>query len=324
LTFQNFGLVPSQPGGIYISGSGHTIRWNKFLNFNQCVISGAGLQDSLIDSNTIDGVAPGNPPGVTTSAFSAIELWLGSSGNTISHNLLQNCEGGGIDFNTGASDPSISDNIIDRNKLINVCTSVVDNGAIYMMDRTNGGTGNEITNNVICNYGDGTLSDQTKGIYLDDGMSGVQVSGNLVYGTPGEWAIQYHGGENNTVTGNIFALKSSQQLALYQTSSQGNTAMGGNTFEGNIVYYDSGAPSPIWDRSGSPTNNPTVSGNLYYAASGSVPNTGSIVDASPTTANPQFTNVAGGNFYMPLSAPAYSAISWQTLKSDQGPLPYVA
>lgn len=318
LTFQNLGIAPNVNGGVNLSGdSGDTIRWNTFLNSDQEVISSAGLQSSLIDSNTFNGVGPGNPPGVLTFEYSAIDLWYGSSGNTISHNLIENAQGGGIEFNDGATDPAINNNVIDSNKLVNVDMSVYDSGAIYMMDRTHSSTGNKITNNVVDGYGNGSMTDLTKGIYLDDGMSNVQVTGNLIYGTAGEWGIQFHGGSNDVVQNNIFALQPGEELGLYQSVANG-TSMTGNDFQNNIVYYQGQPPSSLWEIDGSPSNPLVDSNNLYWSTSGSVPTNS---DSHPFTADPQFVSPGGGNFMLASSSPAYSDIGWQTLATNQGPLP---
>jgi len=317
LTFQNMGLSPQGSGGFYLSGSGETIRWNTFLNSQHEVIYGAALHNSLIDSNTIDGVT-----GANSGAFDAMQFWFGSSGNTISHNLIQNVDGGGIDFDNGATDPQINNNVIDSNKLVNVNRNTVDSGAIYIMDRTHSSTGNKITNNVIDGYGSGSMSDQTKGIYLDDGTSNVQITGNLLYGTAGEWGMQFHGGSNDVVQNNVFALQSGEKLALYQSVS-GGTSMTGNDFQNNIVYYQGQPPDPLWQVSGSGITMPRDTTNLYYAANGAqVPNDGSITDSNPFRADPQFTNPGGGDFSLSASSPAYSDIGWQTLPTNQGPVPF--
>jgi hypothetical protein len=320
-TIRNLGLVPNNISGVLINGTkGIAFRWNTFLNSKQCVISGMNVQNAVIDSNTIDGVTLGSA--TTTLGYSGIQLYYGSSGNQITHNLVQNCDGGGLDLDTGAFDPPLNNNTIDRNKLVNVLRVATDNGALYIMDRTHSGTGNKITNNTVNGYGSGSIADQTKAIYLDDGASNVQVVGNVIYGTPGQWAVQYHGGQNNYFHGNVFALKPGQQLALYQSSSPG-TSMTGNQFTGNIVYYDGGAPNPIWRVGGTGITMPSVSTNLYYAADGSsVPNSGSAVDSKPFFGNPQFASANGGNFSMPSGSPAYANIGWQTLPTDQGPVAY--
>ena len=322
LTFQNLGVGP-HGGGIYLNGSGENVRWNTFLNADEMAISGASLKNSLIDSNTIDGQSPGNIN--AGSAYSAMEFWYGSSGNTISHNLIENAQGGGIAFSDGPSDPGSSNNIVDSNKLVNVDTSTFDNGAIYFMDRSHKATGNQITNNVIYGNGNGQNNDETKGIYLDD-MSNVLIRGNVLWGNAGEYGIQFHGGDHNTVQHNIFDLSSGETLALYQDDPNwGEYGMAANDFQGNIVYYQSTSPNPQWQWSqgGSSMAPPTDTTNLYYSATGApIPNGGEIVDSNPYYANPQFQSAGTGNFTIPSNSAAYSDIGWNTLPTNQGPLPY--
>lgn len=327
LVIQNLGQGP-YGAGMYLRGSGHTVQWNKFLNCTISCLSGSGLTNTLIDSNTIDGQSPGNPAGSTANAYSAIELWYGSSNNRITHNLITNTQGGGIAFSAGPSDPPNNNNIVDRNILRNVNTNVVDMGAIYMMDRTLTAVGNQITNNIIDGNGGyttntTTLTDnQTKAIYLDDGMSNVLVRGNLCRGC-GVYAVQYHGGDHNTVTNNIFDLSAGgSELGFYQTTSF-TRGMAGNTFTKNIIYSSGKFHNPLWNTCcvGSATL-PTANTNLYFSATGaSIPNSG-IVDTNPVYANPQFTNPAGGDYSMPATSPAYSLFQFQPLPTDQGPLPY--
>src|SRR5262249_46453894 len=159
---------------------GYIVRWNKFLNCTISCLSGSTLSNAIIDGNTMDGQSPGNAPGKTDNAYSAIELWYGSSNNRITHNLITNAQGGGVAFNGGLGDPPNNNNIVDRNILRNVNTNVVDSGAIYMMDRSHTALGNQITNNIIDgNGGTNFLTNQTKAIYLDDLMSNTLVSGNI-------------------------------------------------------------------------------------------------------------------------------------------------
>jgi hypothetical protein len=324
LVIQNLGLGP-YGAGMYLHGSGHTVRWNKFLNCVISCISGSSVTNTVIDSNTMDGQSPGNPAGNTGTAYSAIEFWYNSSNNRITHNLIQNAEGGGISFVAGTTDPPNSNNIVDRNILRNVNTNVVDSGAIYMMDRSHSAIGNQITNNIIDgNGGVNFLTNWTKAVYLDDLMSNVLVRGNVCRRC-GEYGVQIQAGDHNNVTNNIFDLSSGDWLGFYQdsTAAPGVYGMTGNAFKNNIVYFSSTAPNPLWDIgivSGDAL--PTDTTNLYYSASGaSISNSGKIVDTNPVYANPQFTNVPAGDYSMPATSPAYLLIQFQPLPTDQGPLP---
>jgi hypothetical protein len=320
LTFQNLGVGPNG-GGMYLSGSGETIQGNTFLNSLDSAISGASLTNSLISNNTVNGQSPGNFDG-TSNEYAAMLFWYGSSGDQITHNLIENAQGGGIQFSAGPTDPANNNDIIDSNKLINVDTSTFDNGAIYLDDRTHTATGDQITNNVIDGNGNGQNNDETKGIYLDDLTSNVLVSGNLLYGNVGEYGIQFHGGNKNTIQNNVFDLSSGETLGLYQDDpTWGQYGMTSNDFKSNIVYYTGAAPSPQWEWAQSDTSMAALAdtGNLYYSASGAaISNSGPIVDSRPYYANPQFQSASTGNFSMPSTSPAYTDLGWKTLATNQG------
>src|SRR5262249_51007515 len=154
--------------------------------------------------------------------------------------------------------------------LRNVNTNVFDNGAIYMMDRTHQAVGNQITNNIIDgNGGANFLGNWTKAIYLDDLMSNVLVSGNICRKC-GEYGVQYHGGDHNTVVNNIFDLSGGALLGFYQSATTwGDFGMAGNVFESNIVYFADSTPNSLWDFGISPNDtNLNDTNNLYYSATG--------------------------------------------------------
>jgi hypothetical protein len=202
----------------------------------------------------------------------------------------------------------------------------VDTGAIYMADRSHSALGNQITNNLISgNGGTNYLTNWTKAIYLDDLMSNVLVSGNICNNC-GEFAWQIHAGDHNTITNNIFDLSSSGTLAgLYQNNPMyADFGMTGNVVQRNIIYFSGSAPPSLYQVNiGSGDALPNDSGNLYYSGTGStIPNGKTIVDVSPFYGNPQFANPSAANYSMPLSSPAYTGINFQTLPTDQGPLPY--
>lgn len=324
LVFQNLGPGPTAPG-LYLGRSGHTFQGNRFLNCHIFCISGSNVDNTVIDNNIFDGQSPGNPEGSTANFYAMITLWFGSSGNQITHNLFQNAQGGAVAFSAGPSDPPNNNNVIDRNIARNTCTNVVDAGALYVMDRTLTAVGNQITNNIIDGNGGYTTStttfmdNQTKAIYIDDGMSNTLVSGNLCRGC-GDYAIQYHGGDHNTVRNNIFDLSNGgPEIGFYQSASVTN-GMGSNTFTNNIIYSSGNFHNPLWNTCCmSGMTRPTDNTNLYYSATGaSIPNSG-IVDTNPVYANPQFTNPSAGDYSMPANSPAYSLIQFQPLPTDQGP-----
>jgi len=324
LTLQHLTRGP-QGAGLALSGSNYTVRWNTFLNcFMEC-ISGGDVQHALIDSNTLNGQSPGNPSGSTGIFYPAILFWSGSSNNTISHNLIENTQGGGIQFSTGPTDAAASNNVIDRNLLKNVDTNVVDSGAIDIYDAAHNGTGNQITNNLI--FGNNTnFAAITKGIYLDNLTSNVKVSGNIC-NKCGTWAVFLHCGDHNTITNNIFdvsTLATGSIAAMIGvqdgagcTSSNG---MAGNSFSNNIVYTSGNFPALWWVSNQGGDSLPTDNTNDYFSATGAAMSKTAVVDTSPHNINPGFTNPSANDYSMSPSSQVHSLISFPSRPTMAGPM----
>jgi hypothetical protein len=329
LTFQNLGPGVNVNGGsgMVLAAISLTIRWNTFLNCNEDCISGGTLY-SVIDSNTFNGQSPGNPPGQQyIGTYAAIQLYSSPTNNQITHNLIENTQGGGIALAGDFNRPMVN-NIIDRNILINVNTNVVDMGAIYVIDTPHTGVGNRITNNIIDGYG-GTAyrSNVTKAIYLDNHASNMLVQGNICRGS-GTFAIEIHGGDHLLFINNIFDFSTDVNQwdgtqIVYQDNNPSQYGMSANAFGENLFYFSAGpvpssSPGLWWIDIPVNAAPPIVANNLYYSVSGAtVPTT---PDENPLIANPEFTNPSAGDYSMPSNSPAYSAINWTTLPTDQGPL----
>ena len=317
MTFEGITFANLSAGGIYFNGGNHfRFQFNTFLNCNRNCLSGGAVTNSTFYANTIDGQFTPDASGAQ-----AFYLSYGSSNNHIANNLVENCQGGGIAFAAGPSDPPNNSNVIDRNTLINVNSSFTDMGAIYIYDASHSAVGNQITNNVINGNGMGSSSKEIKAIYLDDLVSHVLVSGNICIRC-GQYGFQIHGGDHNTITNNIFDLSSGAQLGFYQVSPIADPGMAGNIIRKNIVYFSGSAPPSLYTVYKNPADAlPIATGNMYYSATGaSIPNGATIVDASPVYSNPQFADVAAGNYSMPGSSPAFSAIGFTALPINQGPL----
>jgi hypothetical protein len=324
-TFEGFTIqhMGSSPDGqaLHWSGSGPvTFRWNTFLS---CLATcfGGQLSNATFDSNTINGAGNGGFHG-------AVTFWYGATNNKVTHNLVQNSKEEGISFSNGPSDPSINNNIIDRNIVTNACdgfssSSAVDCGGIYMFGANHANSGNQITNNIISVIGGANWTTTAgKAIYLDDEMSNIVVTGNICWRC-GEWAFQIHGGDHVTMENNIFDLSSAgTQLALYQKSAAyPDYGMAANLLEHNIIYSATSFPSSLYQVGISGTDAlPTDTSNLYFSAnSSSIPNT-NIVDVNRILANPQFTNPSVGDYSMPSNSPAFTSAGFQPLPTDQGPV----
>ena len=130
-------------------------------------------------------------------------------------------------------------------------------------------------------------------------------------------------GDHNVFTNNIFDISGATQLGVYQDAGTPNYGMAANSFSCNIVYSHATPPSSLWDEYATETVAlPTVSGNLYWGASGALPNTGSIVDSSPTVADPGFVDPAAANYGFTAGIPSAFTCGFQPIDVSQvGPLP---
>ncbi len=275
-----------------------TIRFLTIQNFYEGGLSVSGASNAWIDSNTIQNITVNT---ALNSGFNqaAIQTSNGGTNNRFTQNLVLTTQGDGINITTNSSN-NISGTTISGNVVSGTCAAVADCGAIHFNDRAgtvgNQSTGISITGNIVINPGPNTAGGE--GIYADDFGSNAAITGNIVYGT-GHYAYQVHGGLNLVVSNNIFDLTGMGNLGLYQGETSGGYTgpMTGNTFACNIVYstHPPTLDATLWHTS-SPAALPSVANNLYYDTTGSLPNTGTIVDASPTVANPGFVNAAANSY----------------------------
>jgi len=297
-----------------VSGSSITLRWLTLQNFASIGILGEGGSQLLIDSNTIQNI-------LCTGFNQGGVVILGSAADvTISHNLVKKSNYSGIMAANSAGDTR-SNLHIESNAIYDVCLTVADCGGLYADDRNHSATGTLITHNIVGNYG--PVANQTKAIYLDDEESNVTVENNIVYGT-GQWALQVHGGDHDVFQNNVFDISAAAQLGLYQYDgpTASNYGMAGNVFSCNIVYSSSAPPSSLWTYSVvSADVPPAVSKNLYWDAKGAFSNSGSIVDSSPTVANPGFVDPATSNYAFASAPPSFCAAFVPIDTSGVGPLP---
>ena len=132
-------------------------------------------------------------------------------GSRISHNLIEYGASAGVVIGG-------NEHILEKNEISHVCDQTADCGAIYdgrnWTDR-----GNVIRyNNLHDIYGYGLLQANAAentvsyaqagavGVYLDDGMSGFNIYGNI-FNNAGTMAIQLGGGRDNFIQNNVFFSK---------------------------------------------------------------------------------------------------------------------
>jgi hypothetical protein len=301
ITINGLQLEHASNSGITVQGPNHNGGFNT---------TNDTIENTVVhDISNIDGAAIG--------------AW-GATNVKIYNNLIYNVTSKAIAAEATQSGDVYSGTDIEHNVILNANSTNQDNGAIYLQD-LNGGASTNITikDNFIRDYGSaGAFS---KGIYLDDGASNTTITGNIIAGA-GQFAVQYHGGDNNVVSGNIIDLGSSgnQFAAIYQTSpSETINNMAGNTFTDNIIINSGSSVQPAWyDLSGG-ADKPTVADNVYFNVSGGPTSTsgGSIGDSNPVFENPE---LSGWTYSIATGSPVFNGpVNFSGIIGGWGPPGYV-
>ncbi len=241
----------------------------------------------------------------------AIEL-ENTGNNTISHNQIQNVPRFGIaDFQSNGSIKTGA-NIIEYNTILNSGQATNDTGAIYAYSGSDlSALGDTIAYNTINNAGGlGTTGSGfnagqywSAGIYMDEGVNGAQIYGNVINGTT-FGGVFLHGGSNNSVWENIITgtnalpgINGGVGVSLVAVNGQ---PMTGNTIHNNIIELPASG-NTIWLNAGTAAPSSTFQ-NIYYNASGTPPLMGTMTfgqylasigdQGSTVTSNPGFENTA--------------------------------
>ena len=340
LTFTNASADP-QGAALTLNGAnGNTITGNTFTNNSEAVLL-EGASSNTVASNTM-----------LNSATSAVELKDGSNldtltnnvingvggtnvsgaafyghgiaNDTFSNNLIQNTAGAGIAIEDFGFGNTLNSGItITENKLINTSTSTTstDDGAIYILGRSDADLHSTISANFISGVGNVNPNAHVEGIYLDDNTSGVAVTGNIVRGVQSD-DVELHGGYNDTFTNNIFDLGSSTRtVALIQQPESDHPAtvqagLTDDSFSNNIIVSQQANPYYVYVYFDPEAVNVPVSNNLYYDAAipagglpdnygvyfypntpaGGLPMVPPISDSTPSVGNPKFSSPATGDY----------------------------
>lgn len=116
-------------------------------------------------------------------------------GHTISNNEIHDTGYVGLRFRG-------PNHMIELNEFTRVLTDIADYGAIYgglsLVDRST------IRHNFIHNVRSSVTFDRANGIYLDEGLSGITVYGNIVEDVPNGIGVFLCGGMDNNISNNIF------------------------------------------------------------------------------------------------------------------------
>lgn len=156
----------------------------------------------------------------------------------------------------------------------------------------------------------------SRGIYIDDGTSNVQVTGNIVSGIM-LYENQLHGGSNDSWTGNIIDLENNTVAPIQFYQNDDTSSMTNNTFSNNIIVASmNGSRGAGYLAGNSPAGNPppaplAISNNAYwnYGTGGNLNRSGSggsgsSGDSNATNENPNFT--CGWEYTLPSDSPVYS------------------
>jgi Right handed beta helix region len=256
----------------------------------------------------------------------AISLY-GNGNATISHNVIHDMASWGIAF--ANVNGTISNALVDGNVVYNTCTKVEDCSAIYAIDDASSATNMRWTNNYVR---DGNTfakagSGWGSGLYADDCVSNLTMSGNVLVGRNGSNGIHLHGGSNLKVLNNIVDLGTDKHSTLIFQTSDGtgckNAAMSGVAFQSNIVIGNwSGDGGGNGFLSGTPGNKPVISGNLYHNyGSGTINRTDDYPDLAPVVADPK---ISGINYTVATDSPArLSPVNFKTSVVQYGYPGYV-
>ncbi|MBR5453027.1 MAG: right-handed parallel beta-helix repeat-containing protein, partial [Clostridia bacterium] len=120
-------------------------------------------------------------------------VYMVGCGITASHNEMYDAPHEAIEY-VGPN------NIVEYNEIYNVCLETTDCGAIYAM-RSFDHYGSVVRHNFIHDVGSSRA--WAMGIYLDDGLSGQTVYGNLVVNVTAT-GINIGGGRDNVIENNLF------------------------------------------------------------------------------------------------------------------------
>lgn len=243
---------------------------------------------------------------------------------TISRNLVRNTTGYGIGVWALQKGDDISGLRIEDNVILNSGSSVEDGGAIYIIDPYSVNQRSSfihIKNNFIRDYG--TLSNNTRGIYIDNETSFTLIEGNIVCGE-GSQPLIYHGGSHIKVNRNIFDLGSSGQMSVFWHVIFNDNKMLHNTFNNNVILssYPETTRSPVYIKYGD-TAEPEIRNNLYFNYSGGAVSTGgntsTLYDLASLSENPE---ISGAEYKIAPTSPLYTKLGFLRKRRPYGPEGY--
>jgi len=257
--------------GVNMQGdSNMMVSSNQITNVQSAIDTGSSQSNVYGSNNTIQSNFIDNVTGYGSKLYDnvgAINI-IGDSNSNVNNNVIENTAGVGIQesFKMNGSGFSISNNTIvnadDTATTAHADTSsnpTGDDGAIHIF--TGPGSTKNLNGLISNNYVDGAGANRAdKAVYLDDGVNGVTVSGNVLDEGGAGYAMQIHGGSDNTVEGNTFLLDSNGGGVLYQTDG---FQMTGNEIEGNDFIASGNGQKAYSFMNTDSSDMPLFSDNVY-------------------------------------------------------------
>ncbi|MDR2686550.1 MAG: right-handed parallel beta-helix repeat-containing protein [Oscillospiraceae bacterium] len=222
MSFIGFALQGTRGDGVNLRGDGLTVDHCLVQNLAGSAIALEGYNNTASNNEVLHvgkagisigggdaaALAPGNSRAVNNLVHDWSETFiagqggvsLGGTGNLAAHNELYNAPNTAIFFGG-------NNHVIEYNDIHDVCLLTDDAGAIYCGRSFYAAQGSAVRYNAIYNLGSGdhraSGNFHPNGVYLDDGLAGVAVLGNLLVNVPGD-GIQLSGRDLD-VRGNILA-----------------------------------------------------------------------------------------------------------------------
>lgn len=263
-------MRPGQRGIAIAGGSGYNIQYTNVVD---SIKSGIWLGDdrradyAKPSLNTTIQYTTVKNAGKAQFANAAMVLGYGTK---VSNSVIQNASAGGMIVSKNST---IANNLIQ-----NTCTDFTDCGGIYVgTNFKDGGPMNTVISQNIVDGGPGSsdgvdgTDDNTRGIYLDDFVDTVTVSGNFVRGM--RYGFMLHSARNNTLTQNKSVDNRFVDL-LMQEDELGR--MINNVVSQNVFASKARTTPHIWQVSTPNIDNPsgnvnfaTYSNNVYAASNAS-------------------------------------------------------
>lgn len=199
LTVQNSEVSFSGIEGIKISGSSTVI---EACYVHDIMDQGINTGSASVRNTQVINTA--HIPGMNQNGAGKAAIANSGTGSINEYNVVRNT--GYIGIRIGRTNALTKNNVLD-----NFCMNRNDGGALYVQGETstsNTYTNSAVTGNIIMNgstassVGVGSGSNNSVyGIYGDDKMSGLVVTGNTVFNMP-RAGYFFHGNKNITLTGN--------------------------------------------------------------------------------------------------------------------------